>query len=1003
MRSLVVTFFTLSMIAFSVGCQSGSSPALPDPGDKPDEAVQTVVSDSENPVKHLWGYYHCVADLGEGTISALPSRTADVHINATKILNKQLGLGVEILPDGNPASGYFVLNISITHPFPGDKGLTGFDVKGILLSTGEHEAGGLKFPGLNDPHLLNADGWTRWWNQTEFTDPGLLGHVPGNLAIQPPSGTLDATVNGYKLFCDALVSDVDPLFITSLALNDPAGRAVFRSGKTNSRRYEIQFPVDGGPKVYFDYAIEASWAQPSPDPPVDIPADFPIWANAFEAFLVGPTVTNNTLAGTPFGGAGSGVLELSIEVWDWQGWSNGSYAGQIGSVKLHSPYVKFDTPLVEQVDGFHKTVLTVTASCLEATVGTVPILIEIPAPGTAWKQGWQAAPDGEVATYSLIMVDIGLVDCTPDENVMCEDAEPVELQDELTSSVCMPHDPSDYYRFEVPGGTLVDGTVILDNFSYADNDLILYNGCPGDPTDMALTPGTISEMIELVGLESGTYYIAVLTGELAGTEVQPYILTLNLQQAQTDCTTDDNNEYTNAVFLELSDSYSETVCAGMDMRDWFKIDVPHEKVAGGTIFIDNAGDGDVNIRVYDEYPGPVSFWSVNPDTQDEMVNISGLSPGMHYIEVYAQGSSPTGDRGFTIETNLITSGYNCTVGDGNDSPLVADPIGYTDSVSDTVCYPADPDWYVFIVDESKAASGTITLSGSLIYDNDLYLYGDPDESPIEYCASVGIADEIMTLDKLGSGTYYLKAAAHPVVGGGDQDYTLTMDLEEEAVGEYDFNIHAHIICKTDGSSPATSEGKVQDDVDWADVFYSQWGGSITLVEVSYINRSKWLAASTNEMYSCHMQYRDTSGPINVYYVNSFTDLANAAAYCRMDCRYYYQTHNSTYVVMSDYADHRTLAHELGHGIGILHDTYLLDAGFNSCSQINYYYCPYPPNGSYCDEDDAEWGNLMYFGVSNWTQPYHYHLSDLNWENPEKPIQSQVENWAYFHAHYPNNF
>jgi hypothetical protein len=197
---------------------------------------------------------------------------------------------------------------------------------------------------------------------------------------------------------------------------------------------------------------------------------------------------------------------------------------------------------------------------------------------------------------------------------------------------------------------------------------------------------------------------------------------------------------------------------------------------------------------------------------------------------------------------------------------------------------------------------------------------------------------------------------------------------------------------------------VQNDVAWANEFYSRWGGSFSLASITYINKTSWLAATSNEMYSCHLQYRDRSGPINVYYVNSFPDMSGAAAYCRMDCRYAYQTHNSTYVAMSDYGVNRVLAHELGHATGIFHDVYLLDMGFSSCYQINQYYCPYSSgNGSYCDEDDADYGNLMYFGIQNWNDPEDYWLSSYHWQDPEKPIESQVENWRYFHINYENNF
>jgi len=1004
MRQITTAFIVVAVAFFALSCQSGSSPTTPDPSIQPDFQTTGRTATAGVTARQLWGYYQCLADLDSGVIEVVPSRTGELHLNVNKILNQTFGIDFQIDPSSTPSTGYFAINVSITHPYPGNVSLTGFDVRGILLTYGDLDASGYKIPGDNNAQLLNADGWTRWWNATEFTDPGFFGYERGRYAVHDGSGPPTATVNPYKMFGDALWDTADADYYKTLGLNDQNGRAIFRSGRTNVRRYEIQFPVNGGPRIAFDYAIDASWAAPDPNPPQQFPMDFPIWANCLEPFLVEPIITDCTLAGIPFGGDGYGEIVLSVELWDWQGWLNTTYDGQIGDVRLYSPYVEFDTPLVERADGIHNTTLTITASGIPSTMGIVPVLIEIPSPGTAWSQTGKAAPSGEIAAYAMVMCEVIEMECRGDDNVTCDDAVSVELTSTSWGSVCMPHDPTDYSVFIIPSGAVMRGTIELDNYDYADNDLILYKGCPGDPIDQAINPSTQTETINIYNLESGMYYIAVFPGETAGSEVQPYKLVLDIQPDDTECTTDNNNEYTQATFVGLQATYEDSVCAGGDIRDWLKVIVPTDKAAGGTVFLDNMSGGNIDIRIYDEYPGPASFWGSNPGTEDEMVNVGGLGPGNHYIEIVAIGGDPEGDREFSLDLQLTSSDYNCTSGDGNDSHLTADPIGFSDIVTDSTCFPADPDWLMFIVDDSTSVSGTITLSGEMISDNDLYVYDDPEEAPIAYSANAGIDDEIVELENLDSGTYYIKVSAHPTIGGGDQDYTLTTDLEEEALGDFDFKIHAHIVCMSDGSNPATTQSRVQNDVAWANEFYSRWGGSFTLDSVTYINKTSWLAATSNEMYSCHLQYRDRTGPINVYYVNSFPDMTGAAAYCRMDCRYAYQTHNSTYVAMSDYGVNRVLAHELGHATGIFHDVYLLDMGFSSCWQINQYYCPYSSgNGSYCDEDDADYGNLMYFGIQNWNDPEDYWLSSYHWQEPEKPIESQIENWRYFHINYENNF
>ena len=49
------------------------------------------------------------------------------------------------------------------------------------------------------------------------------------------------------------------------------------------------------------------------------------------------------------------------------------------------------------------------------------------------------------------------------------------------------------------------------------------------------------------------------------------------------------------------------------------------------------------------------------------------------------------------------------------------------------------------------------------------------------------------------------------------------------------------------------------------------------------------------------------------------------------------------------------------------------------------------------------GNMMWFSIQGWNDPEDYWMSAKNWQSPEKPIDSQIENWTYFHTNYVNNF
>ena len=199
-------------------------------------------------------------------------------------------------PSGNPpnlkvkinqsgtdvTTGIFDLDISITHPYPGTN-LREFDVRGIVMGNGKQVSKfdkGVKYSGQNDLRLLNADGYTRWWNPVEFLTPGLFGYTPGAMAV----GTANATVNGYKYFANGLSSggSMPP---------DLSNRGTFSSQShfggenTLTRRCDqVSDCFCGKPQARFEYAICASWVDPIPGAKKPAPIDsFPLTANCSEA------------------------------------------------------------------------------------------------------------------------------------------------------------------------------------------------------------------------------------------------------------------------------------------------------------------------------------------------------------------------------------------------------------------------------------------------------------------------------------------------------------------------------------------------------------------------------------------------------------------------------------------------------------------------------------------------------------------------------------------------
>ncbi|MFH1675974.1 MAG: IPT/TIG domain-containing protein [bacterium] len=330
-------------IALMVGCNSKganpSSPALLELKTESGMASNPALGNSHV----LWGLWEITADGVSGTIDATPLRGAMFNANVTKFLQPPAVpvhyLTIHPNPGNNILTGHIDIDVTLQHPFSGLKKWRGFDVRGIVLGEGtvpfsfDNSA---IHGGPNDLMLENADGWTRWWNPTEFTTYGtILGYFKG--AKAPGSYLATATVNPYKYFADGLDADA-PLSDLNL---DERGSFSTLPG-INSRRYVIQFPIgpSGMPVYKFNYAIDASWALPddsyAPEYPVEA---FPPQANMQEAWRVEIDSSESTLwyvGSSAYGGD----LKLKIEIFDWQGaFQLSGVPGEVAAIMLDSPFL----------------------------------------------------------------------------------------------------------------------------------------------------------------------------------------------------------------------------------------------------------------------------------------------------------------------------------------------------------------------------------------------------------------------------------------------------------------------------------------------------------------------------------------------------------------------------------------------------------------------------------------------------------------------------------------
>lgn len=331
------------LILIAAGCGSGPGPVSP-------ETNNAVFKESRQPSQNsrmLWGFWEVTIDPDTMEVSINELRSAQFNANVTRFLQPPASpihlMTVSI--DGSASNipkDLLAIDVTIRHPFIALKQFRGFDVRGIFMANFSKISGydnSALYANWSDaqatipttePVLLNADGYTRWWNPNEFTNYGIIfGYTHGHFA--PKDFLASATVNPFKYFSDELGSK-DPFIL------DPYKRGTFgTSPGVNTRRYLIQF--DKKPWKY-NYAIDASWAKPDASGAPDYPVEsFPPEANCQEAYKI--TLENKESTAWFFGpGSYGGEFVVDIEIFDWQADTTAnpdSILDEISSIWIESP------------------------------------------------------------------------------------------------------------------------------------------------------------------------------------------------------------------------------------------------------------------------------------------------------------------------------------------------------------------------------------------------------------------------------------------------------------------------------------------------------------------------------------------------------------------------------------------------------------------------------------------------------------------------------------------
>ncbi|MCK4721027.1 hypothetical protein KAU08_10220, partial [bacterium] len=315
-----MALLTVVIIAgvIAIGC-SGGSPVTPTADQEQTPELTTESNRAGSGAQtNLLGYWDVLIDPETGTVELLENRHAMFTVNLTNILSKQpTGLNFKLIniiiePDYIDVD----IDIIVTHPFSGYPGYNGYDLRGIFMGDGSLtlEKGGLKYPELGvDQYMLpdaidgagGPDGYTRWYNFTEFSESDfyLFSYTAGKITSPNFAGT--ATLCPYRYFADGLQPEED-LWNWLKTHKDQNG--VFSQSVTNTRNFYIRFPTPE-PGLQFSVAVIVDWEGLEPE---YHPANCP------EAIACEVADNSYVYYVDPSENGGNLNLDISLFGWDYQ-------------------------------------------------------------------------------------------------------------------------------------------------------------------------------------------------------------------------------------------------------------------------------------------------------------------------------------------------------------------------------------------------------------------------------------------------------------------------------------------------------------------------------------------------------------------------------------------------------------------------------------------------------------------------------------------------------------
>ncbi|MCX6647757.1 MAG: hypothetical protein NTY09_15570, partial [bacterium] len=187
-----------SMIV-AIGCSNGNGVGPVAPASSPD-ITGSISGQSQTAHASLLGYYEITLDPISQTMEVVADRTAEYTINVVPFLNGMPSSGISfgslIVDDADPEVIKVDVEFEWHHPFPTINQYKVYDFMGVIISNGDST---MKYKSLkvgkqgSNTYMTNADGYTRWFNPSEFTTELIFGWAPGG--IQNLEG--NAKVNPY--------------------------------------------------------------------------------------------------------------------------------------------------------------------------------------------------------------------------------------------------------------------------------------------------------------------------------------------------------------------------------------------------------------------------------------------------------------------------------------------------------------------------------------------------------------------------------------------------------------------------------------------------------------------------------------------------------------------------------------------------------------------------------------------------------------------------------------